>query len=55
VGNIRIAGRSTQGVTLFRIGEGERVISAALVEGAGDEEESVPAVQDNESVIGENE
>jgi DNA gyrase subunit A len=47
IGDIRIAGRSTQGVTLFRIGEGERVISAALVEG-GDEETEAPAVQDNE-------
>ena len=52
VGDIRIAGRSTQGVTLFRIGEGERVISAALVEGAGDEE--APAAQDNEPTAGEN-
>ena len=49
VGDIRIAGRSTQGVTLFRIADGERVISAALVEG-GDDEEAPEAVQDNASV-----
>jgi DNA gyrase subunit A len=47
VTDIRIAGRSTQGVTLFRIGDGERVISAALIEG-GDEEDAVDAVQNNE-------
>lgn len=39
VHDIRIAGRRTQGVTLFRVGEGESVVSVArLREEAGDEE-----------------
>ena len=28
---IRIAGRTTQGVTLFKVGEGEKVLSVALI------------------------
>jgi hypothetical protein len=35
VGDIRIAGRNTQGVTLFRVADGEHVVSAARI----DEEE----------------
>ncbi|MGN6376236.1 MAG: DNA gyrase subunit A, partial [Sphingomonas sp.] len=35
VGDIRIAGRNTQGVTIFRVGTGEHVVSAAKI----DEEE----------------
>ena len=35
VGDIRIAGRNTQGVTIFRVAEGEHVVSAARI----DEEE----------------
>tara|TARA_Y100000815_G_scaffold156840_1_gene142534 strand:+ start:922 stop:3723 length:2802 start_codon:yes stop_codon:yes gene_type:complete len=35
VGDIRIAGRNTQGVTIFRVGNGEHVVSAAKI----DEEE----------------
>ena len=35
VGDIRIMGRNTQGVTLFNVAEGERVVSAARI----DEEE----------------
>jgi DNA gyrase subunit A len=31
VGDIRIAGRATQGVTLFRVAEGEHVVSAARI------------------------
>ena len=39
VGDIRVAGRNTQGVTLFRTGEGERVVSvAALPDGVADEQ-----------------
>ncbi|MGI8841711.1 MAG: DNA gyrase subunit A [Caulobacteraceae bacterium] len=33
VGQIRIAGRNTQGVTIFRTGEGEHVVSVERVEG----------------------
>lgn len=32
VGDIRVAGRRTQGVTLFRVSEGERVVSVAVLE-----------------------
>jgi DNA gyrase subunit A len=32
VGDIRIAGRNTQGVTLFRVAEGEHVVSAARID-----------------------
>ncbi len=38
LGDIRIAGRATQGVTLFRIGEDERVVSAALIQEDGAED-----------------
>lgn len=39
VDEIRIAGRSTQGVTLFRVDDGEKVVSVATIEDADDEEE----------------
>ncbi|MDP9412643.1 MAG: DNA gyrase subunit A [Pseudomonadota bacterium] len=32
VGDIRIAGRNTQGVTIFRVNEGEHVVSAARID-----------------------
>jgi DNA gyrase subunit A len=32
VGDIRIAGRNTQGVTIFRVAEGEKVVSAARID-----------------------
>ncbi|MFB3149024.1 MAG: DNA gyrase subunit A, partial [Alphaproteobacteria bacterium] len=37
VEGIRIAGRSTRGVTLFRVGEGERVVSVARLIDVGDD------------------
>ena len=43
VDEVRIAGRRTQGVTLFRIEQDERVVSVAHlseVNGEGDEEET---------------
>ncbi|MBU3079419.1 DNA gyrase subunit A [Sphingomonas quercus] len=39
VGDIRIAGRSTQGVTLFRVADGEHVVSAARIEESEEEAE----------------
>jgi DNA gyrase subunit A len=39
VGDIRIAGRNTQGVTLFRVAENEHVVSAARIEESEDEAE----------------
>jgi DNA gyrase subunit A len=38
VGDIRIMGRNTQGVTIFRVGEGEHVVSVAKIEEAEEEE-----------------
>lgn len=38
VRDIRIGGRATQGVTLFRVAEGEQVVSAALIQEDGNEE-----------------
>jgi DNA gyrase subunit A len=38
VHDVRIAGRSTAGVTLFRTAENEKVVSAIAIEGASDEE-----------------
>ena len=37
VHDVRIAGRSTAGVTLFRTAENEKVVSAISIEGAGEE------------------
>ena len=39
VHDVRIAGRSTAGVTLFRTAENEKVVSAIAIEGASDEED----------------
>ncbi len=39
VGDIRIAGRNTQGVTIFRVAEGEHVVSAAKIEETEEEAE----------------
>jgi DNA gyrase subunit A len=38
VKDIRIAGRATQGVTLFRVGENEQVVSAALIQEESNDE-----------------
>jgi len=46
VGDIRIAGRNTQGVTLFKVAEGEHVVSAARIEESEDEAEAVVDVED---------
>jgi DNA gyrase subunit A len=46
VGDIRIAGRNTQGVTIFRVGEGEHVVSAARIEESEEEAEAVVDVED---------
>jgi DNA gyrase subunit A len=46
VGDIRIAGRNTQGVTLFKVAEGEHVVSAARIEESEDEADAVVDVED---------
>ncbi|HUE78497.1 MAG TPA: DNA gyrase subunit A [Sphingomicrobium sp.] len=40
VGDIRVMGRNTQGVTIFRIAEGERVVSVAKIDESDDEIET---------------
>ncbi len=40
VDDVRIAGRATQGVTLFRVGEGERVVSVERIGETAEGEES---------------
>jgi len=50
VNDIRIAGRSTQGVTLFRVNEGEHVVSVARLADTEDSPEESP----DESSDGEN-
>ncbi|MFT8450716.1 MAG: DNA gyrase subunit A [Zymomonas mobilis] len=39
VNDIRIAGRNTQGVTIFNVAEGEQVVSAARITDDGDDED----------------
>jgi DNA gyrase subunit A len=39
VGDIRVMGRNTQGVTIFRVAEGEQVVSVAKIEESDDEVE----------------
>ncbi len=46
VGDIRIAGRNTQGVTIFRVADGEQVVSAARIEESEEEAEAVVDVAD---------
>ncbi|MDP8994813.1 MAG: DNA gyrase subunit A, partial [Pseudomonadota bacterium] len=48
VGDIRIAGRNTQGVTIFRVAENEHVVSAARID-----EEEEPENEAEELVAGE--
>ena len=38
VGDIRIAGRNTMGVTIFRVAENEHVVSVAKIDEADEEE-----------------
>jgi DNA gyrase subunit A len=38
VGDIRVMGRSTQGVTIFRVAEDEHVVSVAKIEESDEEE-----------------
>lgn len=42
VKDIRVAGRATQGVTLFRVAEGEQVVSSALIQQEDQAEEGAP-------------
>ncbi|HEU5285071.1 MAG TPA: DNA gyrase subunit A [Sphingomicrobium sp.] len=56
VGDIRIMGRNTQGVTIFRVAENERVVSVAKIEETDDEvevEASDEVAPDEGAVVGE--
>ena len=59
VGDIRIAGRNTMGVTIFRVAEGEHVVSVAKIEEAEEEEIEIEGGEEIEpvpdAVIGESE
>ena len=53
VEDIRIAGRKTQGVILFRTAEGEKVVSVTKLEADEDDEEELTSESESE-VLGEN-
>jgi DNA gyrase subunit A len=53
VGDIRIMGRNTQGVTLFNVAEGEHVVSAARIEEGEEEAEAVVDVEDQALAAGD--
>jgi DNA gyrase subunit A len=46
VKDIRIAGRQTMGVTLFKTADGEKVVSAALLEDAGEDEDEASETEE---------
>ena len=57
VGDIRIAGRNTQGVTIFRVADEEHVVSAARIEEGEEEAEVVvdvetPTLASDDAIIG---
>jgi DNA gyrase subunit A len=58
VGDIRVMGRNTQGVTIFRVAEGERVVSVAKIEETDEEvefEADGELAPDDGAVVGEEE
>jgi len=59
VGDIRVMGRNTQGVTIFRIAEGEHVVSVAKIDESDEEEIEVEGGDEIEpvenAVVGESE
>ncbi len=56
IGGVRFTGRSAQGVTLFKVAEGEKVVSVAwLIEEEGDDEADIPAVDADEGAAPANE
>ena len=59
VGDIRIMGRNTQGVTIFRVGENEHVVSVAKIEESEEEEIEVEGGDETapvpDAIIGESE
>jgi DNA gyrase subunit A len=59
VGDIRIAGRNTQGVTIFRVAENEHVVSVAKIDESEEEEVELEGgdeiAPDEGAVVGEHE
>jgi DNA gyrase subunit A len=58
VGDIRVMGRNTQGVTILRVGDGERVVSVAKIEESDDEidlEADGELAPDDGAVVGDEE
>jgi DNA gyrase subunit A len=59
VGDIRIMGRNTQGVTIFRVGENEHVVSVAKIDESDEEEIEVEGGEEiapvDDAIIGESE
>lgn len=59
VGDIRIAGRSTMGVTIFRVADDEHVVSVAKIEESEEEEIELEGGEDiapeEGAVVGESE
>ena len=59
VGDIRVMGRSTQGVTIFRVADGEHVVSVAKIEESEEEEIEIEGdgelAPDDGAVVGESE
>jgi DNA gyrase subunit A len=59
VGDIRVMGRNTQGVTIFRIADGEHVVSVAKIDESDEEEIEVEGGEEIEptedAVVGESE
>ena len=55
VGDIRVMGRNTQGVTIFRVAEGEHVVSVAKIDESDEEEIDVDGeiAPSDDAVIGE--
>jgi DNA gyrase subunit A len=59
VGDIRVMGRNTQGVTIFRVAEGEHVVSVAKIEEAEEEDieleggDEIAPIED--AIVGESE
>ena len=59
VGTIRIAGRSTMGVTIFKVGDNEHVVSVARIEESDEEELEIEGdgetAPDDGAIVGESE
>jgi DNA gyrase subunit A len=59
VGDIRVMGRNTQGVTIFRVAENEHVVSVARIDESDEEEIEVEGGDEHaateDAVVGESE